>query len=157
MRNEVPDVIVSIGSTFYPKADTATEKPLAPRHGVWSYGKEMYKLANHSMASTMNSEKTWETYLSILQPSPIDRPRYVRLNPQLDEEPPRVDEVHRMEQIQGLVRKKWRDNEDIRRVSLQLIASSFYFEKSTDVELTADQRFRCKGYLFFPRLPGAVF
>lgn len=157
ISNEVPDVIVSIGSTYFPTSRNGDGKPSAPRLGVLSHGKQIYKIAHHSIASTMNSEKTWEDYISILQPSPINRLRYVRLNPQLDEEPPRSDDVHRMEDIQRLVRKTWQDNQEIRRVSRQLIASSFYFEKSTDLELTADQIFRCKGYFSLPRLAGNAF
>lgn len=145
MKNECPDVVVSIGTTFYSKSRPISEKVSAPRHGVWSHGKSLYKMAIDLKTSALDSEKTWETYMSILQPKSIDQPRYVRLNPKLDEEPPRMDEVHRMEDIKGVVRERWRCSQEIRKVAHQLIASSFYFEKSAPMESTADQIFRCKG------------
>ena len=83
--------------------------------------------------------------MSILQPPLVYRSRYVRLNPKLDEEPPRLDEVHRMEDIKGIVRKKWLESQEIRKVAHQLVASSFYFEKHAPMESTADQIFRFRG------------
>lgn len=145
MKNEYPDIVVSIGTTFYPNSRLSSEKTSGQRLGVLSHGKTLYKMAIDRIASSLDSEKTWETYMSILQPPQIHRPRYVRLNPKLDEEPPRLDEVHRMEDIKGLVREKWRDDQKIRQIAHQLIASSFYFEKSAHMESTADQVFRCRG------------
>lgn len=145
MKNEYPDVVVSIGTTFYPKSRPISGKASAPRVGVWSHGKSLYKMAIDIKTSALDSEKRWETYMSILQPRLIDQPRYVRLNPKLDEEPPRMDEIHRMEDIKGIVREKLRDNQEIQKVAHRLIASSFYFEKSAPMESTADQIFRCKG------------
>lgn len=147
MKNEFPDIVLSIGTTFYPNSRSSGEKAPGSRLGVWSHGKSLYKMAIDRIASTIDSEKMWETYMSILQPPLIYRPKYVRLNPKLDEEPPRLDEVHRMEEIKGIVRKKWLEGEEIRNVAHQLVASSFYFEKSAPMESTADQIFRCRGII----------
>lgn len=157
MKNEYPDIVVSIGTTFCPNSRLSSEKASAPRLGVWSHGKSLYKMAIDRIASTLDSEKTWETYMSILQPPLIHRPRYVRLNPKLDEEPPRLDEVHRMENIKGIVRGKWRDDHEIQKVAHQLIASSFYFEKSTLVESKADQLLHCKGEVLRTKVSIAYF
>lgn len=145
MKNEYPDLVVSIGTTFCPNSRSSSVKASAPRLGVWSHGKALYKMAIDHIASTLDSEKTWEIYMSILQPPPIYQSRYVRLNPKLDGEPPHLDEVHRMEDFKGIVRGKWRENQQIRKVAYQLIASSFYFQKSAPMESTADQIFRCRG------------
>lgn len=145
MKDEYPDLVLSIGTTFCPNSRPSSEKASAPRLGVWSHGKSLYKMAIDRITSTLDSEKTWETYMSILQPPLTYQSRYVRLNPKLDGEPPRLDEVHRMEDFKGIVRGKWHDNQQIRKVAHQLIASSFYFEKSAPMESTADQIFRCRG------------
>lgn len=147
LKNEYPDIVLSIGTTFNPNSRSSGEKASGSRLGVWSHGKSLYKMAIDRIASTLDSEKTWETYMSILQPPLVYRSRYVRLNPKLDEEPPRLDEVHRMEDIKGIVRKKWLESQEIRKVAHQLVASSFYFEKHAPMESTADQIFRFRGVI----------
>ena len=145
MEDEYPDIVVSIGTAFNPSSRPAVEKTSPLRLGVFSHGKSLYKIAKDHIASSLDSEKTWETYMNVLQPPLIYRPRYVRLNPRLVEDPPGLDEVHRMKHLQGLTRDKFSDDDRIRKVALQLIASSFYFEKSAPAELTEDDSFQCKG------------
>lgn len=145
MEDEYPDIVVSVGTTLRLTSRHPTQLTSPPRLGVLSHGKSLYKMAIERIASTLDAEKTWDNYISVLQPPPIHRPRYVRLNPQLSEEPPRLDEVHRMIPLRKLVREKWRDDRKIRQVAVQLVASSFYFEMSAPVESVAGETLRCKG------------
>lgn len=145
MEDECPDIVVSVGTTLRLTPCHSTQLASPPRLGVLSHGKSLYKMAVERIASTLDAEKTWDNYISVLHPPAIDRPRYVRLNPQLSEEPPRLDEVHRMLPLRKLVREKWRDDPKIRQVAVQLIASSFYFEMSAPVESVACEALRCKG------------
>ena len=69
----------------------------------------------------------------------------MRLNPQLSEDPPRLDEVDRIHYIQEVARKQLISDHNIERVALQLIASSFYFEMSTSLDVSQDGTAHCKG------------
>lgn len=145
MEDECPDIIVSIGTACNPNSSTAVEKASPLRRGVFSHGKSLYKLAKNHIALSLDSEKTWKTYMDVLQPHSSDRPRYVRLNLRLADDPPALDEVHRMRYIQKLTRDHFGDGDQIRKVALQLIASSFYFEKSGPAKPKDNHTFECKG------------
>ena len=150
MEDEYPDIVVSIGTAFCPKTNQAIERNMSLRRGVFSHGKTLYKIAKNHVASSLDSQMTWVKYMTVLQPPPIHRARYVRLNLRLTEDPPALDEVSRMKYIQDLTREKFGGDDQIQEVALKLIASSFYFEKSTLVESKEDHVFQCKGLYWFP-------
>ncbi len=148
LEKEYPDIVVSIGTTFGPFKSPADEKISSPRLGVFSHGKSLYKIAIDHMHAALDSEKAWLTYMSVLQPVSSQRYRYIRLNPQLEEDPPRMDEVNRMLYFQNIVRGRLSSDDRIQRVAHQLIASSFYFEKTQAVEAVDDGSVNCKGLAF---------
>lgn len=145
LKNEYPDLIVSIGTTYNSASRLSTEKAASPRLGVLSHGKALYRIAVDHIASTLDSEKAWHSYMSVLQPPSNHSAKYIRLNPQLDEDPPRLDEVERMMYIQEVVREMSGSDNRIQKVALRLIASSFYFENSRSVELVPDGTVQIRG------------
>lgn len=144
MADEYPDIVLSIGTAFGPNPSRAIERKTSLR-GVIAHGKSLYTIAKNHVTSSLDSEMTWKKYMTVLQPPSIHRSRYVRLNPQLTEDPPALDEVSRMKYIQDLTREEFNGDDRIREVALKLIASSFYFEKSTLAESKEDHAFQCKG------------
>ena len=151
LENDSPDIIVSVGTSYNPAArSSAAERalsPLSPRLGVFSHGKSLMKIATDHIASGLDSEKTWRSYMSVLHPAPTQKARYIRINPQLKENPPSLDEVDRLPYIQEVVREMSRTDANIQNVALRLIASSFYFEKFHPVELASDGSVHIKGLL----------
>ena len=146
MRDEYPDLILSIGTTFRPPTSPLTPEAMAsPRTGVFAYGKSLYKIAIDHIQASLDSEKAWETYMSVLQPPRHYRRRYVRINPALNENPPSLDDVDRMQYIKELVRGQIMRDDRIQEVALQLVATCFYFEKYTTVEVLSDNTYQCKG------------
>lgn len=109
------------------------------------------KIAIDHIASSLDSEKAWRSYMEVLNPPPNQKARYIRINPQLNENPPGLDEVDRLPYIQEVVRGMSSTNVSIQDVALRLIASSFYFEKSQPVELSSDGSIHVKG--LFPKWP----
>ena len=87
----------------------------------------------------------WHSYISVLQPPQNQRFRYVRLNPQLSDDPPRLDEIHRMGYIQEVAREILHSEDKIKKVAAHLIASTFYFELSNPMEVAPDGSAQCKG------------
>ena len=122
--------------------------PLSPRLGVSSHSKSLMKNSIDHIASTLDSEKTWRSYIDILDPPLSQKGRYVRINPQLEEDPPRLDEVDRLPYIQEAVRDMLSTDVTIQNIALRLIASSFYFEKSHAVDLASESSIHIKGLLF---------
>ena len=66
--------------------------------------------------------------------------RYVRINPKLTEDPPRLDDVSRLKYLQGTVRPQIGEMPSIERLARQLIATCFYFEKSKPAQMEDDSR-----------------
>lgn len=150
LENDPPDIIVSVGTSYNPAARSSAEKalsPLSPRLGVFSHGKSLMKIAIDHIASSLDSEKTWHSYMNVLHPPTNQKARYVRINPQLRENPPGLDEVERLPYIQEVVREMSSTDVSIQNVALRLIASSFYFEKSHAVELASDGSVGIKGHI----------
>lgn len=151
LENESPDIIVSLGTSYNPAARSPAEKsmsPLSPRLGMSSHGKSLMKVSIDHVPSLLESEKTWSAYIDVLNPPPNQKDRYVRINPQLRQNPPRLDEVDRLHHIQEAVREVLSTNVTIQNVALRLIASSFYFEKSHAMDLASESPIHIKGQLF---------
>lgn len=145
LENDFPDLVVSVGTTYNSATPLSTEKVAVPRHGVFSHGKALYKIAVDHIASALDSEKAWHSYMNVLQPPSNYRSKYIRINPQLNEDPPRLDDVERMSYIQDMVREILISDDKIQKVALRLIASSFYFEKSQSADVISDGKIQIKG------------
>ena len=145
LENEYPDLIVSLGTTYKSAAHLSPQNVALPRLGIFSHGRVLYRIAVDHIASALDSEKAWHAYMNVLQPPSSHRAKFIRLNPQLSEDPPRLDEVESMSYIQEAVREKVSSDGRIQKVALRLIASSFYFEKSQSVERAPDGRVQIRG------------
>ncbi len=150
MKAEFPDVVVSIGTGYGPPQSKPVLSSPPPQVGVLSHGKSLYKIATDHIASALDSQKAWDTYISILQPPPEHMTRYVRLNPQLREDPPNLDDVDQIQRIKSTVRTQMATNGQIQRLAHQLVASCFYFEKSAAAELQPDNSYDCRGGITRP-------
>ncbi|KAL8726779.1 MAG: hypothetical protein Q9181_005928 [Wetmoreana brouardii] len=152
MKTDYPDVFVSIGTSYGPRRLNRELTSPPAQVGVVSHGKSLYKIAIDHIASALDSEKAWDNYISILQPAPEHLTRYVRLNPQLQKDPPSLDEVECMQMLKATVRSQMTNSEEISVLALQLVASCFYFEKSAAAELQSNDSYECKGKLFKERM-----
>lgn len=106
--------------------------------GKWFRNAEFVQNLNimvNRVDNILNSEQIWLNFkndtLSSREESEIRR--YQRINPKLGYPPPRLDDKGKLESLEYAVRKSLRDNElyrkKISRISHQLVASSFYFER----------------------------
>jgi hypothetical protein len=103
------------------------------------------------MDSILNAERIWNEFTaSALGPIPDrqDNRRYIRINPDLDEKVPHLDEKAELSNIRKLT-QNWLQKEEnritIRRISHRLIATSFYFEvDKVEAKHQADS-FHCSG------------
>lgn len=142
-----PDIVLSIGTSFNPDAKTREkmQRTSTLSLGALNHAKALLRIAMDHIASTLDSERTWNNYLEILNaPSPY-RSRYVRLNPKLDVDPPPLDSVDQMGKIRAITRSIMMKDQKIRDVALQLIATSFYFEKMQQPQSLESGGFEVKG------------
>ena len=147
LADDPPDIILSIGTSYNSLSvrRKAPQQPYALRLGIINHGKQLLKIAMDHVASTLDSERVWNEYIDVLNLSSRNVHRYVRLNPDLLEDPPALDQVDKMKYIQDIVRRKMRGDERIGQVALQLIATSFYFEKTGQIDALSDGGFECRG------------
>ena len=147
LKNDHPDIVVSIGTTYKPVEGLNGEnRPQSKIDlGVISHGKSLIKIGLNYIASTRDSESTWDSYVGVLDPPSNFRDRYVRLNPRLDAEPPHLDDLDSMQYIKAIARGYFSEDERIQQVANKLIASSFYFERSNPKLLATDGTIQCSG------------
>lgn len=99
-----------------------------PRLGVPSHLSTLLKIAQDHIAMSLDSERTWKSYLDLVASKHEDRRRFVRINPALLDAPPKLDDVAAMYRLETEVKGWVKDNYQIQRVALQLVATMFYFQ-----------------------------
>jgi len=140
-----PDILLSIGSGCCQTLPTPKRPSKAVRrHGIGSNIKAYYRLAVDHIESSLDSERIWREYLEGLSPSQEQKRRYRRLNVELEEAPPKLDDVDSIDELQNTARKQWSRDPRISDVAQDLIASSFYFEK-VKLATEDDGSYACTG------------
>ncbi|KAI9701837.1 MAG: hypothetical protein M1836_001181 [Candelina mexicana] len=149
----LPDILLSVGSGCNPAMKTVKSTG-RPRLGMVSSCKNLCRIAVNHIESSLDSERAWNKYLEVLAPPDAQRYRFRRLNVRLDGEPPKLDDVDAMKELQDTVRKQFRKTRRIRDVARHLIASSFFFEKEKFSPGDGGEASICTGFVqcrFAPR------
>lgn len=127
-----PDLLLSLGTGL--NKDThlvATTRP--SRTGVMNRVQHLVKLATDHIQSSLNSEDTWMTYMGDKDSASDLAKHYARLNPELDRDPPKLDELQSLRGLKETTRSYFETKHDkIQQIADQLIASSFHFERTMD-------------------------
>ena len=106
------------------------------------------------MDSVLDAERIWSEFLArVLGPfleDDRDRRRYIRINPDLGDKVPGLDEKDKLKDLQNMT-EKWLNQEEnrvtIRRIAHRLIATSFYFEVEKLEAMHQEADFHCSGLL----------
>lgn len=147
LAEQEPDVVVSIGTLFCRKIKhERTTKWVASPKGIVAHFKFLAKMAHDHMHTSLDSQRTWEEFISIRGPAGQDKARYIRLNPELEVQPPKMDEVDQLESLEEIARFRMGGDYKLQTLARQLIATSFYFETVGDVrENSAGKLFEVDG------------
>lgn len=134
LAEQEPDVVVSIGTLFCTKIETKRTVGFtsSPR-GIVAHLKFLAKMASDHLHTSLDSQKTWDDFMGSRRPVGQDKERYVRLNPELHQQPPKMDEVKQLGYLQEATRFLIGGDEKLKRLARQLVATSFYFEVVGDV------------------------
>ncbi|OQO14747.1 hypothetical protein B0A48_00129 [Cryoendolithus antarcticus] len=129
-----PDVIVSIGTLFCRKVkEKKSMRWTSSPRGIVAHGRFLTKLANDHLHTSLDSEKTWNEFLNIRAPRGKEKDRYIRINPEIDEHPPKLDDVGQMKKLQERTRLLVADDPRIKALAKRLVATSFYLDIVGDV------------------------
>ena len=134
---EYPDVVLSLGTAFNPHARRVpVKKSSSVKLGVLSHGMSLMKIAKDHIEDSLDCEKTWCEYVSLLSAN-ASSSRFVRYNIALTEDPPTLDDLHSMKRLQDYVRTQLsNDSFRLKKLAMQLMATSFYFETSRIQQFT---------------------
>ncbi|KAI9859542.1 MAG: hypothetical protein M1830_006293 [Pleopsidium flavum] len=145
MAKGYPDLMISVGSGYCKALKTDRRQPKAIRKlGIPSNLKALYRIAVDHIESSLDSEAAWQSYTEVLAPADDERYRFQRFNVELQGEPPKLDDVDSMDDLEDTARKQWFGKERIIQVAHHLLATCFFFEK-TRVEPLGDSSFECIG------------
>ena len=128
---EYPDFVLSLGTAWniHPRS-TPVKKSPPVNLGVFSHGKALMRIAKDHVEDSLDCEKTWRDYSSLL-PSSVIGSHIRRFNVALFEDPPALDDVHSLEKLQETVQQSLaQQGDDLRKIAMQLMATSFYFHTS---------------------------
>jgi hypothetical protein len=156
----IPDVLVSIGTGYFPDAKIKSSDP-GPRTGIGLMNGAItfVNIAKDAIESELDCDKTWEEYVQCAIPEASERRnRYHRLTLEIPGPKVELDAVNEMSRLQDLTRTYYTQNPHlIDKVAGQLIASLFYFKYVSRVSMTVTGRYSTS--LLFsedisdPRLP----
>ena len=123
-----PDIVVSIGTSAGPVTppETPSLVPRYSRGNLLSNIKSGYRIVQNHFENTLDSEKIWNSFIS-LRPED-ERKRLYRLNPALNREPPKLDDVAGIQSLEMEIDGLIQDEPRVRAIALHLLASLFYFE-----------------------------
>ncbi|KAK3658833.1 hypothetical protein LTR56_001704 [Elasticomyces elasticus] len=148
--NAHPDIILSIGTGF--KANTATEnRPRALLNRALSHEtgarpepmkkwaqrprwQQLFSTLINRAEDILNADRIWSTFMMDMEVNTGLRRRYQRINVDLGKDPPELDAVDQVEDLQATVAYRLKTVPEYKvqlgEIAHQLVASSFYFEKA---------------------------
>ena len=158
--NHPPDILLSIGTGhdaklaalkiknrrkhFRTRAHTKVELPQKGKTKKLiqlRYVSRLFQGMKNRADNMINSELAWQNFtldVSKFHEDSYIETRYQRINPDLGSNPPPMDKVENIKEVQNKTRHELRNQEKsiqkIREISSRLVASSFYFEKSSKPE-----------------------
>ena len=98
--------------------------------------KHLFKLLKNRIDNILDTEIAWRNFTSdAVGENPDLQGKYQRINPEIGSDPPRLDETSKLPDLQRAVQKTLTKDAALvsqtKEVAQRLIASSFYFDKST--------------------------
>ena len=132
-KERCPDVILSIG-TGLNESQPLNAVVKKPRFGLFAGPRALYKIAVDHIGTSLNSERTWRNFVHHSNLPMHLRERHVRLNLKMRKDPPRMDQVSQLDDLEEMTRSRFvRDREEVRAIADRLLATSFYFALDPDL------------------------
>jgi hypothetical protein len=139
LAKQEPDVVVSIETLFCGKTEKrqrATKWMSSPK-GIVAHFKFLAGMTSDHLHTSLDSQRTWEEFMSVRGSAANNRGRYIRLNPESDTQPPSLDKVDRLENLEDITRLRIGGDHKLQSLARRLVATSFYLETSGDAKESA--------------------
>ncbi|KAH7147390.1 hypothetical protein DER46DRAFT_665841 [Fusarium sp. MPI-SDFR-AT-0072] len=156
VSGRLPDLLVSVGTGFHKydsKADPAGR--LSPHHkqkgGNQSLITQLYQTGSGRLDDILNCNRIRESFLTENsqlhdRSIPDGEQRYVRINPDLGENVPRLDDMSMMDEAEQKTSRYLNQNRELVKETVhRLIASTFFFETDPSRIKYVGNGFRCQG------------
>lgn len=159
VANKSPDIFLSIGTgsskriakqserletTQSPSRDNAVVR--RPTHKPFANWRQMFTILQSRFDSILDAESSWKEFYQ--DRGEREKRRYIRLNPRLKYEIPRLDDKILLPALRRDVKDSLTSTNDklhIRRIVGRLVSSSFYYERISNSRADVDGRWSCKG------------
>ena len=154
--NSPPDILLSIGTgcnntirdeaqqnfnlpkqRAFPMPPESRETVDGSRHRILRrervpQPRKLFNILVNRVGNILDTEMTWLTFMSeAARGDRVDKTRYHRINPNIGEEPPRLDETKKLAHLRHRMTHVMRDpgfHHQICVIARRLVASSFYVE-----------------------------
>jgi hypothetical protein len=138
--DQEPDVVVSIGTMYCSKTSAKpTTKYVSSRKGIFAHFKFLAKMAFDHLHTSLDSQRTWDDFVSTRGSIARDPCRYVRLNPELDVQPPKLDEVEKLQFLEEETRRRFGGDPSLKQLARRLLATCFYFDVRVEAREEPDR------------------
>ncbi|KAK2668159.1 hypothetical protein RAB80_015539 [Fusarium oxysporum f. sp. vasinfectum] len=111
----------------------------------------LYQTGSGRLGDILNCNRIWESFLTENsqlhgRSIPDGEQRYIRINPDLGENVPRLDDVSMMEEVERKTSRYLKQNRElVKETAHRLIASTFFFETDPSRIKHVGNGFRCQG------------
>ncbi|CAM1500480.1 Fc.00g096420.m01.CDS01 [Cosmosporella sp. VM-42] len=145
-----PDILLSVGNglnkpegisrSFGKPISSSSDKSHSwslPRGKVVDNLSYLRHLASDIIENPLDCEKIWGKHCANATPpgreyTPDDKRRNIRLNVEFDDKRPELDDVKCLKEMEEVAENSMRVNPEILEVAHRLVASCFYFERTSD-------------------------
>ncbi|EON62430.1 hypothetical protein W97_01652 [Coniosporium apollinis CBS 100218] len=173
--NSHPDIVLSIGSgskhylntteesrdrlrkspspsSTYPPHDVESNRVLVDwaRKPKWTH---LWTVLVNRVRDVLDSDRIWESFLlDVAEPQSLQRERYIRLNIDLGFDPPALDAVDQLDNVQTAARDQLYGaapyKSQIQQIAARLVASCFFFDKTAGSLSETDSGFQVSGAIY---------
>lgn len=145
----LPDFLLSIGTAYNRKSRKTLIEKSSIISGLFGQSKNSASAsaAMDQIRSSLAAEKSWKDFMEELGLPESEKFRYQRINPEILEDLPGIDEALRIKDLQHTIRKHMAGDVAIVRAALRLLATAFYFEKTMPVSRQQDGTFMFTGMI----------
>lgn len=146
---QLPDFLLSIGTAYNRRSRKTLIEKSSIIGGLFGQSKSSSSAsaAMDQIRSSLAAEKSWKEFMEELNLPDAEKHRYQRINPEILEELPGLDDVNQIKNLQAIIRKHMTGDLAITRAALRLLATAFYFEKTMPLSRLNDGSFSFKGKL----------
>src|SRR5438034_2510556 len=97
---QYPDLIVSVGTGLHDRSHSG-KKSTRPRKRKNDSVRSRTKALRDPVMSSMDSQRAWDEFVSLVPAS--SRSAFIRINPELNEDLPEIDDFNRIYSLQTMV------------------------------------------------------